>query len=203
MTNSKRPLITPDRLNLIIAICAILISGASFYATYLQAISAERQVQAMTFPLLQFAHDNYDQDQNLRAIDFKLRNTGVGPAVIHTIEIGYLDREYSNLTDLFISCCESEYQDYQSALKDISLEKFDASQGGMVVDSLRNVTLAGQSEYLFLRLYHGQLNSSFWERLDKERFRMTLKTCYCTLLGECFVNVGNIELNEVSSCPAQ
>lgn len=203
MTNSKRPLITPDRLNLIIAICAILISGASFYATYLQAISAERQVQAMTFPLLQFAHDNYDQDQNLRAIDFKLRNTGVGPAVIHTIELEYLDREYSNLTDLFISCCESEYQDYQSALEDISLDNFDPFQGGMVIDSLRNVTLAGQSEYLFLRLYQGQLSSSFWERLDKERFRMTLKTCYCTLLGECFENVGNIELNEVSSCPAQ
>src|SRR5690606_18957196 len=26
---------------------------------------------------------------------------------------------------------------------------------------------------------------------------------YCTLLGECFENVGDIELNEVSSCPAQ
>lgn len=157
----------------------------------------------MTFPLLQFSHDNLDQDQNLRVLDFKLRNTGVGPAVIYTIKLEYLDREYSNLTDLFFACCESEYQDYQSALEGISVNNFEASQGGMVVDSLRNVTLAGQSEYLFLRLYHGQFSSSFWEKLDRERFRVSLKTCYCTLLGECFENVGNIELNKVSSCPAQ
>lgn len=31
-----------ERLNLIIAVCAVLISGASFYTTYLQANAAEK-----------------------------------------------------------------------------------------------------------------------------------------------------------------
>ena len=33
---------TTERLNLIFALCAVLISGASFYATYLQASAAEK-----------------------------------------------------------------------------------------------------------------------------------------------------------------
>ena len=44
--------ISSQRLNLILALCAILISAASFYATYLQADSAEKQVKAMTLPLI-------------------------------------------------------------------------------------------------------------------------------------------------------
>ncbi|MFC1690280.1 hypothetical protein ACFL07_11610 [Pseudomonadota bacterium] len=53
-------LVSSERLNFIIAVCAILISGASFYATFLQANSAEQQVKAMTWPLIEFTHSNFD-----------------------------------------------------------------------------------------------------------------------------------------------
>jgi len=67
-----------DRLNFILVLCAILISAASFYAIYLQANSAEKQVKVMTLPLLQFEHGNYDKEKVLRAIYFYIKNAGVG-----------------------------------------------------------------------------------------------------------------------------
>ncbi|MDT8429359.1 MAG: hypothetical protein RQ757_11390 [Pseudomonadales bacterium] len=98
MNNSKNPILTSERLNLVIAICAILISAASFYATFLQADSAEKQVRAMTLPLLQFDHGNYNSNLNQRIIHFTLSNAGVGPAIIHSIQLAYRDDHHASLT---------------------------------------------------------------------------------------------------------
>ncbi len=99
--------IKSETLNLIIAICAILISGASFYATYLQAQSAERQVQAMTLPVIQFDHGNYDSDLDLGAISFTLKNAGVGPAIVDGIDLVYKEQRFDGVNAFFRACCES------------------------------------------------------------------------------------------------
>ena len=52
---------TEQKLNLTLALCAVLISLASFYATYIQASAAEQQVKAMTLPLLQYATSNVEE----------------------------------------------------------------------------------------------------------------------------------------------
>ncbi len=45
-SNQRKAWFTNERLNLFLALCAIIISAASFYATYLQASAAERQVKS-------------------------------------------------------------------------------------------------------------------------------------------------------------
>ena len=55
---------TNERLNLFLALCAI-ISAASFYATYLQANAAERQVKAATWPWLEVMTGNYDEEKSI------------------------------------------------------------------------------------------------------------------------------------------
>ena len=82
---ARRASVSSEQLNFILAVCAILISAASFYAVYLQANSAERQVNAMTLPLIQFSHGDYDTERDTRSIYFSLENAGVGPAIINSV----------------------------------------------------------------------------------------------------------------------
>ena len=81
--------LSTERLSLVLAICAILVSVASFYATYLQADSAKKQVKAMTLPLLQFHHGNYAEQDDKQRLTFGLKNAGVGPAIIKSVMLKY------------------------------------------------------------------------------------------------------------------
>ncbi|MFT5759242.1 MAG: hypothetical protein ACI9LM_003999 [Alteromonadaceae bacterium] len=81
--------ISSQRLNLILALCGIVIALASFYATYLQAEAADKQVKAMTMPLIQFSHGNHDSTLNIKAIGFSLSNAGIGPALIKSVVYKY------------------------------------------------------------------------------------------------------------------
>lgn len=73
---------TNERLNLFLALCAIIISAASFYATYLQANAAERQVKAATWPWLEVMTGNFNEEKNSEEITFYIKNSGSGPAII-------------------------------------------------------------------------------------------------------------------------
>lgn len=73
-----------EHVNSVIALCAILMSGASFYATWLQADAADKQVIAMTLPLVSFEHGNILADGKTPGIRLQLHNGGMGPAVLHS-----------------------------------------------------------------------------------------------------------------------
>lgn len=154
----------------------------------------------MTLPLLQFEHGNYDDNLNQRAIDFTLKNAGVGPAIIHSIELVYRDENYSDLTDFFRACCRDAYENYQQNIETFADDEIGLLDGGMVTEGLSNLTLAGQSDYLFLHLYNGDLSVAFWEKLDQERRGLNLDVCYCTLLNDCFRSRGNNQITEINSC---
>ncbi|MCW8999769.1 MAG: hypothetical protein OQK04_13760, partial [Kangiellaceae bacterium] len=103
-----------SKLNFVIGICAMLISIASFYATYLQANSAEQQVKAMTYPLIQYRTGNYSVDLDESAISLSISNAGVGPATIKTVKYKYQDKYYSNLYQFLAACCDPEYSEFVS-----------------------------------------------------------------------------------------
>jgi len=198
----KLRFLDPKNLNFVIAICAVLISGASFYATYLQADSAEKQVRAMTLPLIHYEHGNYDQDLKQKAITFTLTNAGVGPAIVHSIKFMYHKQSYRTFPTFFSACCGTEFQVYQSNQGAFDLDEDGGTNGGLVTSALTDVILPGQSEYLFMRLYHGDASSRFWEKLNQERWDLNLEVCYCTLLHDCFKTQGGTVITEVKSCPA-
>lgn len=87
----------------------MLISAASFYATYLQADAANKQVKAMTLPLLQFATGNWNTELERREITFTLKNAGLGAAIIKNFHFIYNKQEYSTYSEYFKACCEQEY----------------------------------------------------------------------------------------------
>lgn len=189
-----------EKLNFVLALCAILISGASFYATYLQANSAERQVKAMTLPLIQFSHGNYDQENDETVIDFELKNAGIGPAIIKSVQIEHRGTVHNSLKDFFQACCKAELEVYTAKRKaDKELDK-NQEIGGWVSQPLINIILPGQSDYQFQSIKYGTETDELWTKLNKERWDMNLNICYCSMLDDCFVTEKNGLFHEVRSC---
>jgi len=190
---------TSEKLNLTLALCAVLISVASFYATYIQANAAEKQVKAMTLPLLQFSSGNYDSEENLSAISFTLKNAGVGPALIKSVKFVHNETSYDSRLAFFRACCEKEYNHY---IKTIS-EKTNLKEGGFYSSPLVNSILPGQDEVVFFKMYKHVSEQGFWNIINKERFNLKMKLCYCSLLNDCYLSERNGIVEEVDACPVE
>ena len=192
--------ISGQRLNLIIALCAIFISAASFYATYLQANAAERQVKAMTLPLIQFSTGNWDLEKNQRAIIFNLQNAGIGPAIIKTATFKYKEQRFSKPRDFLKACCEASYKRY-TEVRSIKREKGILRDGKLVTRGLRNNMIIGQSTTNFLILSDGADTHVFLNKLETERNNLSLEVCYCSLLGECYISEKSSIFEQIDHCP--
>ncbi len=193
--NDKQPLKSSgERLNFIIAICAILISAASFYATYLQADAANKQVQAMTMPMIQFGHGNNKGD-NEKVINFSLKNAGMGPALLHTVSFEYQGKTYQSLFQILNACCLPAVTDFQAKSK-----QSDSEVPQFITSPLINTIIPGQDTYRFMELRHHPGNELIWHDLNKLRFELGFQACYCSLLGDCFMVDENTNNQAVKSC---
>lgn len=182
--------ISSEKLNLVIAICAILISAASFYATYLQADAAERQVKAMTMPLIQFTHGNWDEKKQSHALNFRLKNAGIGPAIIKSIEFKYEEKSYINWRSFYIDCCLNK-----GAVKKNTVNA--------ITNPVVNSILAGQSELLINSIEKNKNDDAFWQKLNVERKKLTLKVCYCSMLDKCYITEKNGVVAPINHCPTK
>lgn len=188
---------TTQRLNFVLAICAILISAASFYATYLQASAAEKQVKAMTLPLLQYQTGNYDNKINKQIISFGISNAGVGPALIKKIDFRYNGKEIDDILHFFESCCEKEYKAFRAKV----YPTMDKTQGGFMTSFILDTIIPPQDNIAFYQLYHGEISKEFWTKLNDTRFQLKVSICYCSLLDECFYMEENSTVKPVKFCP--
>lgn len=191
--------IDADTLSLIIAVCAILISAASFYATYLQAQSAERQVKAMTMPLLRFTHGNYDEETGKQIITFGLKNAGVGPAVLKNVAFVYHGHVYSEPSGFFRACCLDEATSYRDRISEINSEGTLIPEGSIVTSPLDGVIIPGQSEYDFFGLGLAPVSEALWRKINTERWNLSVSVCYCSMLDDCFASKGD-SVTAVASC---
>jgi hypothetical protein len=191
--------ISEQKLNLTLALCAVLISIASFYATYLQANAAEKQVKAMTLPLLQYETGNVDAQSYQPVIAFTINNNGVGPALIKTINYQYNGKSSSNFFDFLKDCCFEEVKEFESR----SNKTLDLSLGGYVTSSTENVILSTQGQLDFYKLYKGEVSEALWQKLNIERGNLSLELCYCSLLEDCYTTKGRGSIQQVSECPTQ
>lgn len=181
-----RRLALMDKVQLVIAVSAVLISAASFYATYLQAQSEKLQVKAATWPYLEVSSGNFDVERNEERIYYKLMNSGVGPAILKSFSLGF-DGEYSdNPYDIFQRCCVPE----------------DAETGYVITGGTGARILPAGGEILVFRIDRGEKNGAFYERMDKERFNLTAKACYCSLLERCYSTDFSGDIEEVEQCGA-
>jgi hypothetical protein len=191
--------LSEQKLNLILAICAVLISIASFYATYLQANAAEKQVKAMTLPLLQYGTGNVDAQSHSPVIAFTINNNGVGPALIKSVNYQYNGKSSSNFFDFLNDCCSEEVKDFEGR----SNQTLDLSLGGYVTSPTDNVILSTEGQLDFYKLYKGEVSELLWQKLNQERNNLSIELCYCSLLDDCYMTKGRGSIQQVSECPLQ
>lgn len=184
-----------ERLNFIIAMCAILISAASFYATYLQADAAEKQVKAMTMPLIQYGHGNVLNDSE-RAVNFSLKNAGVGPALIKQVSFQHEGQSYDTLFKVLDHCCQTEVQSFLQAT-----EQLDSELPQFITSPVLNTIIPGQDSLMFMRLNWHPGNDPLWQRINALRFQIKFKACYCSLLDECYQTDEQAQIKPVPQCP--
>jgi len=194
--HSEAPAIrSGERLNFIISVCAILISAASFYATYLQADAANKQVKAMTMPLIQFGHGNVLYDDE-RVVNFSLINAGVGPALIKHLSFAYQGQSFASLFEVLNDCCQTEVQAFLQASQ---APGHDIPQ--FITSPVLNTIIPGQDRLLFMRLKWHEQNQALWEKINDLRFQMQFKACYCSLLDECYQTDEQAQIQPVAQCP--
>ncbi|TPH18613.1 hypothetical protein [Litorilituus lipolyticus] len=186
-----------QKLNLTLALCAILISAASFYATYLQANAAEKQVKAMTLPLLQYGTGNVEEDTNEPVINFRLVNGGVGPAIVKTVTYKYHGKSSTDFFDYLKDCCSNELKQYNNNPP----ASLDLAKGGYVTSSTYNVVIPAQDKIEFYKLYRGELSEGLWSKLNIERRHLKVQVCYCSLLDECYLTENKGIVESVDACP--
>ncbi|WP_262693357.1 hypothetical protein [Kordiimonas aquimaris] len=166
-----------DTLNLVIAVSAVLISAASFYAAYVQSEAAQKQVQAETWPYLQISHGNYDEERRLRNVYFRIINSGVGPAKVKTVNLRYKGEPVGGFGQLYRLCCMSEEEKVLDKARGIS---------NAITGNPPPLILVPNEDLLFFSAIENEENKEAWSRLDKARFQITADACYCSLLDECF-----------------
>lgn len=177
MSEQKKRLFDRDTLSMVIAVCAVIISGASFYASYVQSEAALKQVKAETWPYLQIDHGNFDSDAREHMLYYKVVNAGVGPAHVKALRLFYEGEEIGGFVQLFRKCCMQE--DDPQGFAQRSLDRAVTGNGPPIILS------AGQDMLIF-SLPKDDINGVAWGRLDAARRKLSGKACYCSLLDECY-----------------
>ncbi|MGB8909042.1 MAG: hypothetical protein WCC84_09865 [Candidatus Cybelea sp.] len=194
------------RVELLIAACALLLTGIASIASVYQAhmiarqfSSTEQQFGATVWPYLTIAIS-----QTPTTIQSSITNDGLGPAIIRSAAIGW------DGTRSFGS-----WRDMATVL--ITLSSPPKARSGLsFVGSTSSldpgdVIRAGESRSLFsLRGWNG-----FPEALERDAIRhgLTVSICYCSLLRTCWMKrwkaqlpsataLQDVEPYEIRSCPA-
>jgi hypothetical protein len=209
MKLKHRPFLTRSKLNTMLALCAIAISAASFYATYLQAkasqqqvAAANRQLKAETWPWLKMGYSNFDINEEQQTINMNIQNSGTGPAMIHYVEYEYEGTHHYNILDLLDDCCNLHA--YQKALADIENKNTDINYrnafGWLVSSTTNNVLLANGEIYNVFTMQKTNFNSGLWMQIDNKINKVKTRACYCSVLKECYVVNQTAHVEEIPHC---
>lgn len=191
----KAPAPIPERLlkylpmmmigHLLVTIPTFVISLALAYATFVQA-DATRKIQlSESWPYVSYGTSNVSPEGEVR-IALTLTNDGVGPAKLKALELRYDGKPMADPREFLTACCGYNRQ---------NPTRFTSG-------AVNGVLRPGQSVD-FIRLTKLPENTAMWNRLQDERWKVTIKSCYCSIFDDCWVMVsGSLDPKQVDSCPA-
>ena len=192
--HGHRPHVTGFRwLDISLALSAFVVSLASLWLTVHNARNMERLVTANSYPNIDFTLGNrLDMQDGLglrNVLHLELANTGIGPARIRSVEIGYDGHASLSLRDLVTLCCTRTPAE---ALKMSYWHSGDIR--GLMIPSGKDSNVFAWPE--------PEAADPRWARLEAQRAHIDLRVCYCSVFDECYVrDSAHREPNAVKSCP--
>jgi hypothetical protein len=173
-------------------VTALAISLISLWVAVGTEDANRKMVAATSWPFLQVDTRNVDA-QGRPDIALSVVNSGVGPAKVESFEVSWRGKEYLGSAAYLRDCCGREHVPFPSKPGQTSV--FTGGVAGTVIR-------AGESR-VFLDMPLGPDNGAAWHVLDRTRFEMHFRICYCSVFDECWLTtLVGLEPQRVSKCPA-
>jgi hypothetical protein len=166
-----------------LAVSVISLAIAIHHGHAMQKMADEnaRLVQANSWPLLQFATGNAN-DEGEPEITLKIENAGVGPAKLISLEMYYGDQPIRTPRDLV-------------QLLDPPTTRPQLSMGF----TMPVVVRAGDSLLLLGMKPEGQ--QALWDKFNTARFELRFRACYCSVFDECWLSdLATVSPQHVEHC---
>ncbi|HEY4071417.1 MAG TPA: hypothetical protein VGM04_07670 [Sphingomicrobium sp.] len=168
---------------ILVTLPTLVISIALAYFAFVQADASRKMQRTETWPYVSYGTDNSSPEVK-DEISFSLSNDGVGPARLEEMEFLYGGRPMSNPIEFIRDCCTAD--------KTLVF----------TTDRVDGVLRPGENRK-FIRLAKSDENVATWERLNKERWKVVVRTCYCSIFDDCWVfDSSKTRPDPVKACPA-
>ncbi|HXM19442.1 MAG TPA: hypothetical protein VN934_11630 [Candidatus Tumulicola sp.] len=158
------------RYDIIIAVSALLISAIASVAVVYQTHVISEQFSATVWPYLSF-----EVTRDPSHLTVVLRNDGIGPALIRTVDVTYEGKRAQSLDAVIDPIVAKATQAHKGATRS-TIASIDA---GSVLAAHERVTL--------VRIQGAQATQALLE----EAPHVNLSVCYCSLLGRCWIKQFN------------
>ncbi len=164
----------PSWIELSVALTALVVSIASLFVARHQARVMDRQLAASVWPLVEYGTGNVGEGGEPR-ISLGVRNSGVGPTRIRSFRVTYAGTPVRSAGDLLRRCC----------VRDSAA----TARAGIrtVTNGVQGRVLAAGDRLTFLTLPRGPNRADLYDAFDRERFKVDVRACYCSVLDDCWV----------------
>jgi hypothetical protein len=175
------------RTEILITSTTLVISIALAYFSFVQADASRKMQRTETWPYVSYITENSSPEVK-NEISFSLSNDGVGPARLQEMEFIYNGKRMRDPMEFLAACCAAAAR----AEKSLTFS----------TDRVDGVLRPGQ-ERNFFRLAKNDDNAALWDQLNVERWKVVVRTCYCSIFDDCWVFDSRKEQpDEVKVCPA-
>jgi hypothetical protein len=179
------------RLDFVIAFCALLISTVAAVATVYQTHVIARQFSATVWPYVSF-----DETTSPWSFELDLRNDGLGPAIVRSVNITLDGKRQASLEALLLTLSKGEPQLQPAARA--------ALRAGAKVQITTSTPVAGlvlpaNTQHVTFRVQGAALVPYFHPAFK----RVGISLCYCSLTGTCWTQsfqTRDSEPKPVASC---
>ena len=187
-----------EKVDFMIAVCALVTSIASIYLTVVQGDDMQRLVQAQSWPFLGISTGNTRTNpadgRQEAVITLELDNLGVGPAKIQTFEMWFDGKPVTNNYELMRACCT-----------DIAAGKTipGTDESPILTSPAANRVLRAGQSITLLQWAKPTTDAQAWDRLNRARFEIKHRICYCSVFDECWTSdLESTKATPVKACPA-
>jgi hypothetical protein len=186
---AERPLLRSLlRTEILITLPTLFISIALAYFSFVQADASRKMQRTETWPYVSYGTDNSSPEVK-DEISFSLSNDGVGPARMQEMEFVYAGRPMRDPIEYIRNCCAAEAA---SVARNLTF----------TTNRVDGVLRPGEKRS-FIRLAKTDQNAALWNKLNDERWKVAVRTCYCSIFEDCWVfDSRQQQPSEVKVCPA-
>ena len=171
------------RTEILITLPTLVISIALAYFSFVQADASRKMQRTETWPYVSYGTDNSSPEIK-DEISFSLSNDGVGPARLQEMEFVYNGKPMANPVEFMRDC--------RIAGKTLMF----------TTDRVDGVLRPGDKRK-FIRMTKTGANAATWDRLNNERWKVVVRTCYCSIFDDCWVfDSRKSQPESVKICPA-